>query len=219
MFTPRRYHILAIFVLVYSFVVTLLNPSLDTASAPPRSAQASFNPLWAPSVAAPVPDSGRLFTFRKHVEPPQITPAVPAPAVVATTPPRQVVLVSAAVAAPPRTPAPSRSTATETAIAYAMSKLGRPYVWGAAGPNTFDCSGLVQAAFRSAGIDLPRTTHTIIGRGTSVSRGALQRGDLVWPSSGHIGIYLGNGKIIHAPQPGDVVKISTLWSFYAGMRL
>ncbi|EST31488.1 hypothetical protein M878_16600 [Streptomyces roseochromogenus subsp. oscitans DS 12.976] len=96
------------------------------------------------------------------------------------------------------------------AISYAYAKLGSPYVWGAAGPNAFDCSGLVQAAYRSAGISLPRTTYAQIDVGQRVSRSELQPGDLVFFYSGvsHVGIYVGNGQIIHAPNPSAPVRLA-----------
>ncbi|MEV5878662.1 NlpC/P60 family protein [Streptomyces sp. NPDC052101] len=101
----------------------------------------------------------------------------------------------------------ARATA---ALAYAYTKLGSPYVWGATGPNAFDCSGLVQAAYRSAGISLPRTTYAQINAGRRVSRTELQPGDLVFFYSGisHVGIYVGNGQMIHAPNPSAPVRLA-----------
>ncbi|MET7420842.1 C40 family peptidase [Dactylosporangium sp. NPDC005555] len=104
-------------------------------------------------------------------------------------------------------------------IAYAKAQLGKPYVWAAAGPNGFDCSGLVVASYARAGITLPHQTGGLIGRGRSVSRAQLQPGDLVFPSSGHVGIYLGDGMMIHAPHPGDHVRIGKVYAFYAGRRI
>ncbi|MEV4512036.1 C40 family peptidase [Dactylosporangium sp. NPDC049525] len=104
-------------------------------------------------------------------------------------------------------------------LAYAKAQLGKPYVWAAAGPNSFDCSGLVMASYARAGIKLPHQTGGLIGRGRSVSRAQLQPGDLVFPSSGHVGIYLGNGMMIHAPHPGDHVRIAKVYAFYAGRRI
>lgn len=100
----------------------------------------------------------------------------------------------------------------EAALAYAYAKLGSPYVWGAAGPDAFDCSGLVQAAYRSAGISLPRTTYAQINAGRRVSRSELQPGDLVFFYSGisHVGIYVGGGQIIHAPNPSAPVRLAPL---------
>ncbi|MFF5144506.1 NlpC/P60 family protein [Streptomyces sp. NPDC013157] len=99
-----------------------------------------------------------------------------------------------------------------TAIAYAYSKLGSPYVWGATGPDAFDCSGLAQAAYRSAGVSLPRTTYAQINAGRRVSRSELQPGDLVFFYSGisHVGIYIGNGQMIHAPNPSAPVRIAPI---------
>ncbi|GHK00535.1 NlpC/P60 family protein [Streptomyces sp. NPDC003753] len=98
------------------------------------------------------------------------------------------------------------------AVAYAYGKLGSPYVWGATGPNAFDCSGLVQAAYRSAGISLPRTTYSQIGAGRRVARSELLPGDLVFFYSGisHVGIYVGHGQMIHAPNPSAPVRLAPI---------
>lgn len=104
-------------------------------------------------------------------------------------------------------------------IAYALAQQGKPYVWAAAGPNSFDCSGLVVASYARAGISLPHQTGGLIGRGRSVSRAELQPGDLVFPSSGHVAIYLGDGMMIHAPHTGDHVRIAKVYAFYAGRRI
>lgn len=116
----------------------------------------------------------------------------------------------------------SASTAAEKAIAFARAQLGKPYVWGATGPDSFDCSGLTQAAYKAAGIDLPRTTWDQVNVGTRVSETDLQPGDLVFFFSdiSHVGLYIGNGDIIHAPHTGTVVKIApvTEMPFYAAVR-
>jgi cell wall-associated NlpC family hydrolase len=108
--------------------------------------------------------------------------------------------------------------AAQTAINAALSQLGKPYVWGGTGPNGYDCSGLTQWAYRQAGITLPRVAAAQAGYGTPVSRSQLQPGDLVFFYSpiSHVGIYLGNGQMVHAPTSGDVVKISPLQSNYNG---
>lgn len=118
------------------------------------------------------------------------------------------------------TASPGRATAPVTAptsrasaaVAYAYRKLGSPYVWGATGPDAFDCSGLIQAAYRSAGISLPRTTYAQINAGRRVSRSQLQPGDLVFFYSGisHVGIYVGNGRMIHAPNPSAPVRVAPI---------
>lgn len=115
---------------------------------------------------------------------------------------------------------PGRSSSNvETVISFAMAQLGEPYVYGAAGPSSWDCSGLVSVAFGQVGIQLPHFTGAMIGHGTPVSQSAMQRGDIVFPSSGHVGIYLGGGKYINAPQSGDVVKVADVYAFYAARRI
>jgi cell wall-associated NlpC family hydrolase len=98
------------------------------------------------------------------------------------------------------------------AVSYAYAKLGSPYVWGATGPDAFDCSGLIQAAYRSAGISLPRTTYAQIDAGRRVSRSELLPGDLVFFYSGisHVGLYIGNGQMIHAPNPSAPVRVAPI---------
>ncbi|MFI0483668.1 NlpC/P60 family protein [Actinomadura sp. 9N215] len=95
----------------------------------------------------------------------------------------------------------------------ALTKLGAPYVWAAAGPGSFDCSGLVVWAYTQVGKPgLPHYTGALYGLGTKVSRSELRSGDLVYfgGSLHHMGVYLGDGKFLHAPQTGDVVKISKM---------
>ncbi|AGP57134.1 C40 family peptidase [Streptomyces rapamycinicus] len=109
----------------------------------------------------------------------------------------------------PSTPSvPANSSKAAQAIAFAKAQLGKPYVWGATGPSSFDCSGLTQAAWKSAGISLPRTTWDQVKAGTRVSTSQLQPGDLVffYDDISHVGLYIGDGMMIHAPKPGDVVK-------------
>ncbi|MHC3468312.1 C40 family peptidase [Streptomyces sp. 7R007] len=114
--------------------------------------------------------------------------------------------------APGTATAEAPNSRAAAAISYAYAKLGSPYVWGATGPNAFDCSGLVQAAYRSAGVSLPRTTYAQIDAGRRVSRSELRPGDLVFFYSGisHVGLYIGNGQMIHAPNPLEPVKIAPI---------
>lgn len=116
--------------------------------------------------------------------------------------------------------APARAVAgIQAVIDYAMAQIGKPYVWGAAGPNTFDCSGLVVAAFASIGISLPHYTGDLLGRGRAVSRTELQPGDLVFPSYGHVMIYIGGGRVVEAPHAGANVRTGTIYAFYAARRI
>ncbi|MFD0165183.1 NlpC/P60 family protein [Streptomyces decoyicus] len=98
------------------------------------------------------------------------------------------------------------------AVAFAYAALGKPYVWGATGPSGFDCSGLTQAAWKAGGVALPRTTYTQISSGPRVGRSQLAPGDLVFFYSGisHVGLYVGDGKMIHAPHPGAPVRIAPI---------
>ncbi|MFF6915838.1 NlpC/P60 family protein [Streptomyces sp. NPDC012466] len=123
------------------------------------------------------------------------------------------------LAAPGSTPPQAPGSRASAAVSYAYQKLGSPYVWGATGPNAFDCSGLVQAAYRAAGVSLPRTTYSQIAAGRRVSRSELLPGDLVFFYAGisHVGIYVGNGRMIHAPNPSAPVRLAPLDEMpYAG---
>lgn len=93
-------------------------------------------------------------------------------------------------------------------VGAAYSRLGCPYQWGAAGPNAFDCSGLVVWCYAKAGKSLPHSSGALASSGTRISISAAQPGDILW-RPGHVGIYIGGGKYIHAPHTGDVVKISS----------
>jgi cell wall-associated NlpC family hydrolase len=101
-----------------------------------------------------------------------------------------------------------------------MSQQGKPYVWGAAGPDSYDCSGLTMWAWAQAGVSLPHQSAEQQALGTPVSQGQLQPGDLVFFGSPayHVGMYIGNGMMVHAPTTGDVVKVSPLayMSDYSG---
>jgi cell wall-associated NlpC family hydrolase len=106
----------------------------------------------------------------------------------------------------------SAAAARKAAVSKALSKLGTPYRWGAMGPNAFDCSGLVKWSFEKAGRALPRTSKAMAGVGVKVSKSSLQPGDLVFfykPIS-HVGIYIGNGKIVHASNKKSPVKVSDI---------
>jgi peptidoglycan DL-endopeptidase CwlO len=98
----------------------------------------------------------------------------------------------------------SQSSQVEKVLAYAKAQLGKPYVWGATGPNSFDCSGLTQGAWKAAGISLPRTTWDQVKVGTKVAKSEMKPGDLVffYDDISHVGIYVGGGQMIHAPKPG-----------------
>ncbi|MFC5834217.1 C40 family peptidase [Nonomuraea insulae] len=103
------------------------------------------------------------------------------------------------------------------ALQFAFAQVGKPYRYGGTGPGSFDCSGLTQAAWRAAGVQLPRTTYTqwSWGSGRRVSVSEAQPGDLLFSRGlGHMGMYVGGGKMLHAPQTGDVVKIVDLDAYW-----
>ncbi len=104
------------------------------------------------------------------------------------------------------------------ALQFAYRQIGKPYRYGGTGPGAWDCSGLVQAAWSSGGVSLPRTSFEQWAWGASrrVSLDALEAGDLLFHSGyGHVGIYAGDGKVVHAPRTGDVVKVVTLAQYNA----
>lgn len=101
----------------------------------------------------------------------------------------------------------------EKVLAFARAQIGKPYVWGATGPSSYDCSGLTAAAWKAAGVQLPRTTWDQVKVGTSVATADLLPGDLVffYDDISHVGIYKGDGKMIHAPKPGANVREESIY--------
>jgi peptidoglycan DL-endopeptidase CwlO len=105
---------------------------------------------------------------------------------------------------------PPANTRAGIAVRAALSRLGRPYVWGATGPDQFDCSGLTQWSYARAGIHLDRTTYQQIYDGIPVPRSQVRPGDLVFPSTGHVQMAIGNNLVVEAPHAGATVRISPL---------
>ncbi|MFC9947435.1 C40 family peptidase [Streptomyces pratensis] len=105
------------------------------------------------------------------------------------------------------------ATKAEKVLAFARAQIGKPYVWGATGPSSYDCSGLTQAAWKEAGVDLPRTTWDQVEVGTRVATADLKPGDLVffYDDISHVGIYKGDGMMIHAPKPGANVREESIY--------
>jgi cell wall-associated NlpC family hydrolase len=105
------------------------------------------------------------------------------------------------------------------AVRYAMAQVGKPYVYGAAGPNSFDCSGLTMAAWGAAGVGLPHSSSAQYGSGTHIAASQLQPGDLVFyyhPIS-HVGMYIGHGMIVNAENPSSGIRVTGLYSMpYVG---
>ncbi|TFV91481.1 NlpC/P60 family protein [Blastococcus sp. CT_GayMR16] len=127
----------------------------------------------------------------------------------------------ASLEAPPPATVAAGSAAAQTIVDTAMAQLGDPYVWAAAGPDSFDCSGLTQYAFAAAGVQLPHSSKMQSTMGQAVARADLQPGDLVYFYSpvSHIGIYIGGGKMVHASTSGEPVKVGSVdMAGYAGAR-
>ncbi|HWM37651.1 MAG TPA: NlpC/P60 family protein [Streptomyces sp.] len=117
----------------------------------------------------------------------------------------------------------SASQRAAAALSAAKSKVGSPYVWGATGPSSFDCSGLTQWAYNQAGVSLPRISQDQATAGTQLGRGELAPGDLVifYGDQHHVGFYAGNGQILHAPKPGAGVRFESInnMPFQFGVRI
>ncbi|MDQ4116120.1 MAG: C40 family peptidase, partial [Actinomycetota bacterium] len=122
-----------------------------------------------------------------------------------------VVPAAHAVPAAPAPVAPA-AAARSSAVQNALGKIGAPYRWGATGPSAFDCSGLVKWAFEQEGVSLPRTSRAMASAGAPVSKADLRPGDLVlfYRPVSHVGIYVGNGQVVHASTSGSPVKVSSM---------
>lgn len=110
-------------------------------------------------------------------------------------------------------------TAADVAIAFALAQRGKPYRWATAGPDTYDCSGLTYASYRSAGVKIGRVTYTQINDGVGVAKADLLPGDLVFPEPTHVQLYIGNGMIVESPHTGAVVRVAKLSMFWRARRV
>jgi cell wall-associated NlpC family hydrolase len=113
---------------------------------------------------------------------------------------------------------PSSNGRAAIAVRAALSRVGRPYVWGATGPDEFDCSGLVQWSYAQAGVHLDRTTYQQINDGIPVPRSQVRPGDLVFPHAGHVQLAIGTNLVVEAPYSGASVRISPLGNNVAVRR-
>jgi murein DD-endopeptidase len=128
---------------------------------------------------------------------------------------------AAARTEPARTRQARKPTVGERAVRIALKAVGVPYRWGGSSPRTgFDCSGLVAWAYGRLGIALPHSSYALYGQGRSVSRARLRPGDLVFFSGlGHVGLYVGRGRMVHAPHSGRLVEVVSLGGSNYGSRL
>ena len=198
----RAYATRATDVATASAAAALLAVLPATAEAPTAAPAAAATP----AVAAPAdPAAGLSPLVLEQAAAVPAAPAVPAPVV-------RTHVVTAAVQAPAAASAPAAAPAGASIVELALSKVGSPYRWGATGPSSFDCSGLVNWAFEQAGMDVPRTSRALSQAGAAVSRDELQPGDLVFFYSpvSHVGIYIGNGQMVHASTSGKPVAVSDI---------
>jgi peptidoglycan DL-endopeptidase CwlO len=171
-----------------------------TATAAAAAALVGVLPNVTDTAVRSAPDAATPDAAAPEALTPEAAPATP----VRATPTVDLPVRRVALSAPSR--------AGSAAVSHAMSKLGAPYRWGAAGPSAFDCSGLVSWAYKKVGVSLPRTSRAMSRVGSPVSKSALRPGDLVFfytPVS-HVGIYIGGGKVVNASQPGTPVKVSNI---------
>jgi cell wall-associated NlpC family hydrolase len=173
--------------------IAVVKSQYDALTPPQREALAALPP--APAV--PPPPAG--------VIPPAQNPAVlAAPPAPGAIPPGDVAPPPPAAAAPPG------GATRAVAVQAALSRIGSPYSWGAAGPSSFDCSGLVMWAFGQEGISLPHSSQALARGGQPVSMDQMQPGDLVtyYSDASHVGIYIGNGMMVHASTYGTPVRVA-----------
>ncbi len=117
----------------------------------------------------------------------------------------------------PPVPAPTRA---DRAAAAAVDMVGTPYRWGGESPGGFDCSGLVRWAYGQVGVDLPHNSYALYSEGRRVSASAMRPGDILFfEGLGHVGLYLGRGRMVHAPQTGRNVEVVRLAATNYGARL
>ncbi|MDT9590006.1 NlpC/P60 family protein [Lactobacillus gasseri] len=144
------------------------------------------------------------------------TYSAPAQNTTATKPAQHQTQQASSQAAQPATQQASTqsSSTAQTVVNAAKSQIGKPYVWGATGPNAYDCSGLVQYAYSQAGKNIGRTTYQQAGAGQHVSVSQAQAGDILMWGEYHDAIYVGNNQYVHAPQPGQNVTQATISSYF-----
>jgi cell wall-associated NlpC family hydrolase len=123
-----------------------------------------------------------------------------------------------AIAALTANPVHAGTAAAQAAVDFAMAQVGKPYVYGSSGPNSYDCSGLTMASWRAGGISLPHNAAAQYSYGTHVAEADLQPGDLIffYHPIGHVTIYIGNGLMVSAPTEGEPVKIATVAGSQSG---
>ena len=165
----------------------------------------------------PAPPTAEVsFAAPPAVAPEFTLPTAPTMAPEIILPPAPTIGPASAASVPAAPQDPTTLSKTSTALAFARAQIGRPCLWGAAGPDAYDCSSLTQAAWKAAGVLLPRTAQEQSGAGALVPLTDIRPGDLIffYDSIDHVGLYTGNGLMIHAPSPGTPIREESI--FYAG---
>ena len=121
-------------------------------------------------------------------------------------------------------PVAAPSHAAQIAVDSALAQQGKPYVWGGTGPSGYDCSGLTYSAYQAAGVQLPRVSRDQATAGVYVDRANLQPGDLIffYDPVGHVGMYIGNGQMVHSSTFGNpvaVVPVDSMWGYNTARRV
>jgi cell wall-associated NlpC family hydrolase len=118
-------------------------------------------------------------------------------------------------------PESAASDVAKHAVSLAKTQVGKPYKWGAVGPNAFDCSGLIYWAYKHAGVTIPRTTATMLAspKLLKVKESELLPGDLVFPYPGHVFLYAGNGMMVEAPHTGAKIHVAKVYKFWTARRV
>lgn len=184
-----------------------------------RTSYLTPQPDWRPPQQEwqPTPPAAEVSFAAAPVVAPEFTlPTAPTMAPEIILPPAPTISPAPAAAVPAALQDPTTLSKTSTALAFARAQIGRPCLWGAAGPDAYDCSSLTQAAWKAAGVLLPRTAQEQSGAGALVPLADIRAGDLIffYDSIDHVGLYTGNGLMIHAPSPGTPIREESI--FYAG---
>jgi cell wall-associated NlpC family hydrolase len=162
-----------------------------------REALAAIPPAPAPAAMPPAPDA-------MPPAPDAVPPGDGGPEVLAAAPGGDIAPPEAAL------PIPGPGAEGMLAVQAALTRIGSPYSWGASGPSSFDCSGLVMWAFQQAGVSLPHSSQALAQGGQSVSMDQMQPGDLVtyYSDASHVAIYIGGGMMVHASTYGTPVRVA-----------
>ncbi|MFI0228482.1 C40 family peptidase [Streptomyces sp. NPDC017086] len=194
-----------------------LQPQHQSFGMPPEPA-GSGDPLTHHATLStppmPLPAATATATITTPAPPPAPAPATPHPASLALAPTPTWASGSPLTDAPvPEPPGALRALRAAKAVAFARAQVGKPCVWGATGPDSYDCSSLTRAAWRAAGVTLPRAAYEQALAGAPVTVATMEPGDLVlfFDDERHVGLHVGGGMMVHAPGPGSSVREESIY--------